>query len=133
MAVDAVFKWGGLAVQAEYLYKEASRDQIVSIEEDGTELIEFTRSGEGVVAQASYDFPGGIEFVGRYSRLFSSAGADPAFITVVEERGQELGAGFNYYLNGHKLKLQGNWIALMPPKQFERADHAAQALLDVTF
>ena len=25
-----------------------------------------------------------------------------------------MGAGINYYFNGHKMKLQADWIALMP-------------------
>ena len=45
----------------------------------------------------------------------------------------ELGAGVNYYLNGHQLKLQADWIAKVPADlQFEDAAHVAHLQLDVT-
>jgi hypothetical protein len=55
-------------------------------------------------------------------------------VSELDARGQEVGAGLNYYFNGHKLKLQADWIALMPGDfDFGRAAHVAHLQLDVTF
>jgi hypothetical protein len=133
-AVDLVAKWAGVALQAEYLWKQASRDQIVSIDATGAPLVEYTRSGHGWVLQASYTFTPPFEIVGRLSRLYAAPGTDPTYVDQVKTRGQELAGGLNYYFNGHKLKLQADWIALMPPGfDIARAEHLAHLQLDATF
>ncbi len=133
-AADLVFKWRGFAFQAEYLWKEASEDTIVSTTSDGTALNEFTRSGQGWVLQASFAFEPPVELVGRLSRLYAFEGTDPALVTEIERRGQEVGFGMNYYLNGHKFKLQADYIGRMPGDfDFSLADHGVRAQLDATF
>jgi hypothetical protein len=133
-AADLVFKARGFALQGEYLRKWASIDAIASTDADGMPLLEYTRSGQGWIAQASYVFDPPIEVVGRITRLYALGDTDPAFIAELEARGQELGAGLNYYFNGHKMKLQADWIALMPGDfDFGRAAHVAHLQLDVTF
>lgn len=133
-AADLVFKWSGFALQAEYLWKQASADTILSIAADGSPLTESTRSGHGWIAQASYTFDPPFEIVGRLSRMYALPGTDPRLITEVDSRGQEVGAGLNYYFNKHWLKLQGDWIARMPHDfDFGRADHVVHVQLDVTF
>lgn len=134
VAADLVFKVRGLALQGEYLRKQASVNAIRSTDEDGMPLVEHTRSGQGWVAQASYLFDPPIELVGRMSRLYALGRTDPAFVSELDARGQEVGAGLNYYFNGHKMKLQADWIALMPGDfDFGRAAHVAHLQLDVTF
>jgi hypothetical protein len=132
-AADLVFKAWGLAVQGEYLRRNASFDAIQSLDEDGAPLIEYTRSAHGFVAQASYTFAPPFEIVGRLSRLYALPPTDPAFVREIDQRGQEVGAGANYYVNGHKLKFQADWIARMPHDfDIHRADHAVYVLVDVT-
>jgi hypothetical protein len=136
-AVDLVFKWMGIAVQGEYLWKKASVDAISSLDESATPPVpvtEFTRSGRGWVTQASYTFDPPFEVVGRLSRLYADAGTDPAFVRDVEARGQEVGAGLNYYVNKHFFKLQADWLARMPGDfDFGVADHVVHAQVDATF
>jgi hypothetical protein len=133
-AADVVFKWMGLAVQGEYLWKEASRDAITSVDDAGLPVTEFTRSGRGWVVQASYTFDPPFEVVGRLSRIYASRGTDPAFVTEVNERGQEVAAGVNYYFNGHFFKLQADCVARMPHDfDIGVADYIAHTQLDVTF
>lgn len=133
-AADLTFKWYGWALQAEYLWKHASADQIVSTASDGTELTEYTRSGYGWVVQTSYIFPHPIEVVGRLSGLYAFSGTDPRLIAEADALGQEVAAGLNYYINGHKLKLQSDWIARMPHDfAFKQAEHVVHAQVDVTF
>ena len=131
-AGDMVFKWRGLALQGEYLWKRASVTEIRSTDEEGAPKIEPTRSAHGWVAQASYTFDPPFEIVGRLSRLYPLADTAPAFVAELERRGQEAGVGLNYYFNGHRFKLQADWIALMT-KDFQSADHVAHLQLDATF
>jgi hypothetical protein len=52
----------------------------------------------------------------------------------VEDAGQEVGAGINYYFNSHKLKLQADYIARMPGDfDFGVANHVTHLQLDATF
>jgi hypothetical protein len=133
-AADLVFKVRGFALQGEYLRKQASVNEIRSTNPEGMPLVEYTRSGQGWIAQASYVFDPPIELVGRMSRMYALGSTDPAFVSELEARGQEVGAGLNYYFNGHKMKLQADWIALMPGDfDFGRAAHVAHLQLDVTF
>jgi hypothetical protein len=133
-AVDLVFKWRGFALQAEHLWKEASTDEIASLDDTGAPVTEYTRSGRGWVLQASYTLDPPIEAVGRLSRLYASRGTDPAFRSEVDARAQEVGAGLNYYFNGHRLKVQADWIARMPRDfDFGVADHVTHLQLDATF
>lgn len=133
-ATDLVFKGWGFALQLEYLWKYASQDQILSVDADGSPVTEYTRSGHGWVAQASYVFDPPFEVVGRLTRLYATPETDPVFVNEVETRGQEIAGGFNYYFNGHKLKAQADWIARMPNDfAFEVTEHVAQLQLDATF
>lgn len=133
-AADVVFKWRGLALEAEYLLKRASVDQIQSTTDDGEPLTEYTRAAQGWVAQASYVFDPPIEIVGRLSRMYASGGTDPRLVSEVEDFGQEIAAGVNYYLNGHRLKFQAGWVARTPSDfDFSVADHLAHVVFDATF
>jgi hypothetical protein len=133
-AADLVFKWQGFAAQLEYLWKDASEDAIASATADGTPLTEWTRSGSGWVAQVSYVLDPPFEVVGRLSRLYAFDGTDPRFVADETNRGQEVGVGLNYYINGHQFKIQTDYIAKMPTDfTFEDAAHVAHVQLDVTF
>jgi len=133
-AADLVFKWRGIALEAEYLWKQAGEDTIESVDANGDPLTEYTRSGQGWVLQASYTFDPPFEIVGRLSGLYAFDGTDPAYVSEVDTRGQEVAGGVNYYFNGHKLKLQADYIARMPHDfDFSVADHTAHVQLDVTF
>ena len=77
LAADAVFKWEGLAIQGEYLWKRSATDVIVSTNSDGSTKKEPTRSAYGWVAQASYVFETPYEVVARASRMTAISGTDP--------------------------------------------------------
>src|SRR6478735_1809082 len=133
-AADLVFKWQGFAVQGEYLWKQASQDTIDSVDAAGDPVTEYTRSGQGWVVQASYTFDPPFEVVGRLSGMYAFENTDPAFVTETDTRGQEMAGGLNYYFNGHKMKMQADYIARMP-HDFDAsvAEHTAHVQLDVTF
>jgi hypothetical protein len=129
LAADAVFKWQGFALQLEYLYKNASEDQILSTNADGGAVTEWTRSASGWVAQASYTFDPPFEIVGRFSKLYAFSGTDPRLVDA-----DEVGVGVNYYINGHQFKIQTDWIAKVPTENdFDDAAHVAHLQLDATF
>lgn len=133
-AADLVFKWWGWALGAEYLWKRSSRDVFVTTDESGESVPEFTRSGAGWVLQTSYAFDPPLEVVARLSRLYAQSTLDAAFHSNVAARGSELGAGLNYYLNGHRLKLHAGWQAFTNADlEMRAADHVTHALVDATF
>lgn len=133
-AADLVFKWRGFALQGEYLWKKASVDRITSTTTAGMPMVEWTRSGQGWVAQASYVFDPPIEIVARLSRLYALAGTDPMFAADLPRRGQEIAAGVNYYFNNHRMKLQADWIARTARRaDLSPADHVFHVQLDATF
>jgi phosphate-selective porin O/P len=129
IAADAVFKWEGFALQLEYLYKNTADDRILSLDDAGATRTEWTRSGSGYVAQASYTFDPPFEIVGRYSKLNPFVGTDPRLIDT-----DEYGVGFNYYLNGHQFKIQTDWIVKVPEDgKFDDSTQVAHVQLDATF
>jgi hypothetical protein len=133
-AGDLVFKWLGVALEAEYIWKRAAADQIVSTNADGSSLVEYTRSAHGWILQTSYVFDPPIEIVARLSRMYAFAGTDPKLVSELDAKGQEVAAGLNYYVNGHRFKVQADWIARLPPDfTFDRADHVVHVQLDATF
>lgn len=72
--------------------------------------------------------------MGRLSRIYAFEGTDPSLVAEAENKGQEVGAGLLYYLNGHKFKIHGDYIARMPTDfDFSLADQAGRLQLDVTF
>jgi hypothetical protein len=98
------------------------------------ERVEHTRAAEGWVAQTSYVFDPPIELVARMSGMYALGTTDPALVADLDARGQEIAGGVTYYINGHRMKVQADWIALMPHDfAFRRAEHIVHVQLDVTF
>ena len=133
-AMDAVFKWRGLAVELEYLWRGASKKQLVGEVEDLV-VMDVARQGSGWVAQASYTFDPPFELVGRLSRLYAADVADPKYRTEVDRLGQEYAVGANYYFNSHQFKLQTDYIVRTGTgaNHTSDRDHVFHLQLDVTF
>ena len=134
LAADAVFKWRGLAVQLEYLWRGASKDHLEA-EVEGLVVTDDTRQGSGWVVQASYTFDPPFELVGRLARLYAADTTDARYRTEVERLGQEYAAGASYYFNGHQLKLQTDYIVRSGTgaNHTRDRDHVFHLQLDVTF
>ena len=134
VAVDAMFKWMGFALEAEYLHKSTSSAAFVTDQADGETLTEYTREGAGWVVQASYAFEPPFEVVGRLSRLYADDTQDPTFLSEVKRRGSEVAGGLNYYFNGHRMKAQATWVARTNSElDLGKADHSMVAQIDATF
>ncbi len=128
---DAVFKFRGFSLLAEWLYRRSPRDSRTG-EIDGEEVTEYTRSGWGYLAQAGYMLTDELQVVGRYDELFAFDGTDPAFVSLVDTQGRETGLGVNYYLNGHAFKIQADH-AMRFQDDLEAATHFARLQLDASF
>jgi Phosphate-selective porin O and P len=134
LAADLVFKWRGFALQAEHVWRAATVDRIESTKADGSALTEYTRSGRGWVLQGSYTFKPPFEIVARLTRSYAATNTDPALIKDFSTRPYEVGTGFNYYLNGHRLKLQADWIARTPADfDLSKTNHVVHVQADATF
>jgi glutamate-1-semialdehyde aminotransferase len=112
----------------------ASTPRIVSVDANGAPLVEYTRSGQGWIAQASYVFDPPIEIVARLAGLYALRETDPALTSDLEAHGQEVGSGINYYFEQHRMKVQASWIGRMPYDfAIREAAHGVCVLFDVTF
>lgn len=131
LAGDVIFKWRGLSVIGEGLYRGASADEIVSEAEDGTELVEATRSGWAFIGQPSLMLTDKLQVAARYSRMYAREGTDPAFVEEMEAKQNEIAAGVNWYENGHRFKIQATWVAAFGT--LAEAEHTAYLQTDVMF
>ncbi len=96
--VDAMFKYRGFSVMAEYADRGA--DDPIALNSDGT-TASIVQVGNATNVQASYLFKNNFEITGRHSNI--SYGA-------VTGKGNEVvyTAGASKYVLGHKLKIQSD-------------------------
>ncbi len=133
-AGDVVFKLRGFAIEGEVILRDAANDTIVTTDDAGAEVVEYTRSGWGAVVQPSIMLGKEIEVAARYSHSVAFDGTDPALISDVAIRGEEIGAGVSWYLNGHRFKVQGGWTLLFGSERSAGdGEHAASVLVDAMF
>lgn len=128
--VDAVFKYRGLSVLAEVLFRKAT-PSLNTGTVNGQEVREWSRSGWGYVLQAGYMLDETFEATARWDQQRARSGTDPAYISLVNQQGREAAVGVNAYLNGHSLKLQADYS-----RQFGRTGSARQLVrlqLDASF
>ena len=85
------------------------------------------------MGQGSYAFSPHHEIVGRHSRIYALQGADASLVGKATDSGNEVGAGTNWYVNGHRFKVQADLIALFGEPSFVDAQHTIRAQVDVTF
>jgi hypothetical protein len=131
-AADLTFKWHGVALQGEYVRRQAAQDRITETADDGTVTEQWARSGHGWVAQMSYHAPFGVEWVVRGSQMGALGSTDPGFVSELQGKRNEVAAGLNGYRNGHRLKIQTTWQALFGD-DFADAIHTLATQLDVMF
>lgn len=130
-AADLVFKYRGLSLVGEVLYRHAARDHRDGVV-DGEALREWSRSAWGYLAQGGLMLNEHVEVVARYDELRAFEGTDPALVAQSRGLGRELGAGLNLYLNGHYLKLQGDYVRRSGDGSLPVV-HLARLQLDASF
>lgn len=96
--VDAVFKYNGFSVMAEYANRNA--DNPIAVNSDGTATGQFVEVGEALNIQTGYLFKSNWELAGRLTHI----GWDQQ----ITGRGkqEQYTLGLSRYLVGHKLKVQ---------------------------
>lgn len=116
VTADAVFKWAGLSLFAEMIWREGSRNPGTAVDAMGNpEPITPARNGIGWFVQAGYLLPGiDLEFAARYGMLHPLGEATN---TSMSERG-ELGGAVSYYFGGHSFKLQLDYFHLWSDGDF---------------
>jgi hypothetical protein len=102
LTADLIFKWRGLSLSAEVLWRQANRNVLPGATD------EYSRSAWGYFAQAGWMFLPNFEVNARWSDLRPFSGTDPKLV-----RQTELGGGFGFYPWKHDLKLQADyfWLA----------------------
>jgi hypothetical protein len=127
LGADLIFKWAGLSVQAEWLWRDAPVRSLSEVADDGSTNTEYARPGWGYFVQAGYLTPFGIEVAGRYGDLRPRAGGDPEFA-----RARELGGVLGWYVAGHALKVQADYFYLFGDS-FEGGRHQARVQAQLQF
>lgn len=99
MFSDALLKWRGAAVSAEYLRRDCDAPLVkLATGKDGAVLV-----GSAWNAQASYLWTGSLE-----TALRATWSVPDAAIAALVPRTQQYGVGVSYYLTRHRVKIQAD-------------------------
>lgn len=108
LTADLTIKYRGLFWLSEFIYREADRPSN-TVDVDGEEITEFSRSGWGFFTQAGYLWTDHLETAARYGELRPLPPTDPAFT------GQrEIGGAVSWYFLKHDLKITADYFYLPP-------------------
>ncbi|MFB5606091.1 MAG: porin [Nitrosarchaeum sp.] len=99
--VDAMFKYSGISVMAEYAKRVS--DNPIAVNPDGSATGTVVWDGSAVNAQIGYLFKNNVELVGRYTSV------DYAEVTSKADEKQYT-IGISKYIVGHKLKVQSDLV-----------------------
>ena len=110
-AADLHFKWRGLSVLAEGVWRHASEDRHTGTPMGATAAVtEWSRSGYGYLVQVGYAFTSHLELAARWGQLFAADGTDPSLVSALNTAGRELGGNVSWYVQGHPYKLQADYF-----------------------
>lgn len=104
---DAMFKYQGFSLMAEYADKRSSGSPVVETDADGN-VTEAFFTGKGYNIQAGYLFKNNIELAGRYTAVTPEASTQ-------REDNTQYTLGISKYLAGHTVKVQSD-ISLLKEK-----------------
>ncbi|PSL03911.1 porin [Cecembia rubra] len=126
LIVDGMFKYAGWGILAEY-FNRTSPDPI-TVNEQGD--VRFVQEGVGVNTQISRMLDRNKEIAFRYSKATPDLS-----IRQFQNRVDEALFGFTKYVNGHRIKLQGNigykWLEGL--SSFENAGNSWTGMFQVEF
>ncbi|WP_103069389.1 porin [Aquimarina sediminis] len=97
--VDAMFKYKGFSIMAEFADREA--EEAIAVEEDGTPTGDIVQVGSAINFQAGYLFKSNWEIAGRYTNLNYDA-------IVGRDLEEQYTLGVSKYVVGHSLKVQSD-------------------------
>ena len=72
-------------------------------------LTEYSRSTAGYVFQAGMMLVSRLELVARWEQSFALGMTDPTLVAQLRTQGSQLGAGLNWYQDGHGFKVQADY------------------------
>jgi hypothetical protein len=130
-AADLHFKMHGLSVLAEVLVRRGSPDVRTGVV-DGESIREWSRSGWGYLVQLGYMLTHQVELTTRWEELRALGTTDPDLVALVATTGREMGVGCNVYLNGHRLKVQTDYLVRFG-EALSRARHEIRVAIDASF
>jgi len=126
LIIDGVFKYRGNSIMTEY-FQRNSPDPVTSNQEGD---IRFAQVGQGLNIQVSKMVSQKSEFAVRYSYVLPDQS-----ISGFQDRVDEALLGYTYYINGHRIKLQGNigykWLEGL--SSFENAGNSWTGMFQVEF
>lgn len=98
MFLDAMFKYQGWSMMAEYAHRTA--ESAIAVNSDGTPTGDIVNVGDGINLQTGYVFKNNFQVTGRYTNIsldkeITGAGVENQYTL-----------GLSKYLVGHKLKVQ---------------------------
>jgi phosphate-selective porin OprO and OprP len=112
---DVLFKYAGFAFYNEYMNRNSTNPITVNSADPTKARIIY--DGKGFLSQASYLFKNNYEIAARYSKIIPSSDIyqNTGFDDVVSKDNlgheiQQIEAGVTKYLNGHRVKIQGNIV-----------------------
>lgn len=92
---DAVFKYRGHSLYMEYVNKRA-KDPVVN-------ATQAVLTGDAFNVQMGKMLSENVEIAARYSAIYPTTE-----VRAIHDEVREWSAGLNYFINGHRIKLQGN-------------------------
>lgn len=107
---DLSFKYKGFALMHEFCNRAA--DAPITVKSDDSSSIRTVYVGWGINTQMSYLFKNNYEVAARYARITpdKSIYENSDFSGINEKGYEQYIVGVTRYLNGHKLKVQGNLL-----------------------
>lgn len=126
LIIDGVYKHLGWAVSGEYLKRTA----LNPITENESGEIRYIVVGDGLNLQVSRMVSRKAELAVRYSNVLPSES-----IRALQQRTDTALMGYTYYMNGHRIKIQGNigykWLEGL--SRFENAGNSWTGMFQVEF
>jgi phosphate-selective porin OprO and OprP len=123
---DLLFKWNGLSVSGEWMWRKADSTGHSVLEKGATApKLYAPRSGWGGYGQVGQMLTDKLEIEGRYGYL-TAINDSPVGVK------HELGGGFSYYIAEHNLKVQTDYFYL-PGKGFENGAHEVRLQTQLYF
>jgi phosphate-selective porin OprO and OprP len=108
LGADVLFKFRGLAVQSELMYRKSGTTSVTGMNDDGDSIREYARNAWGYYVQAGYLATTHAEITARIGELFPRGATDP----VLADTAHETGGGVNWYFQKHDLKIQSDYFYL---------------------
>ncbi|MBL8602628.1 MAG: porin [Myxococcales bacterium] len=129
--LDLHLKWRGLSVISSFIDRRADA-AAVSRTVEGALQREYARNMQGWFVQSGLMLWRGLELVARYGQL-APVVLDPATVDPSQRARRELGAGLNYYFEGHALKVQADYFIYAGARWAEAQEHQARVQLQLFY